>query len=92
MARNFDEVRPVKITIATAISTDAHKAVIHRVEKLEAMYDADPASVTDVTAQKVVLTGNTPYKIFVFNLTLVIATGDYTFAYVKENPNVEAGI
>ena len=92
MARNFDEVRPVKITIAAAISTDAHKAVIKRVEEIEERYNASPTSVADVTAAKVVLTGNTPYKIFVFNLTTVIATGDYTFAFVKEAPNTEAGV
>lgn len=91
MARNFDEIRPVTIGFgaSAAFSPDAYAAVVKRVYEIEAKYNENPASVADVTAQKTVLTGNTPYKIFVFDLTTVMATGTYTFLFVEEAPNQE---
>ena len=91
MARNFDEIRPVSIGFSTSVafSPDAYAAVVKRVYELEAKYNENPASVANVTAQKTVLTGNTPYKIYVFDLTTVMATGTYTFLFVEEAPNQE---
>lgn len=53
-------------------------------------YNENSASVVDVTAKKVILTGNTPYKVYVFDLTTVLADATYTFEFVEEVPNVES--
>lgn len=75
---------------APAMSADAYKAVVKRVEEIEKKYNENSASVVDVTAKKVILTGNTPYKVYVFDLTTVLATATYTFEFVEEVHNVES--
>ena len=73
MARNFEEIRGVKISFGAspaAFTTDAYKAVIQRVTEMEDKYEANPASVPNMTAQKVVLTSNSAYQVYIFNLTL----------------------
>lgn len=90
MAKNFDEIRGVKISFGatpSAFSTDAYKALLQRISELEDKYEANPASVPNVTAQKMVITGNTPYKVYTFNLTTTMATGVYVAEFVSEAPN-----
>ena len=96
MARNFDELRKVTIDYgatdleaAAAMSLDAYRAVIQKVQELEDAYAHNTANVADMTAVNIALVGNHPYKIYVFAVTSVMATGTYTFEYVEEAPNVE---
>lgn len=91
------DLRPViigfggtELAPAPAMSADAYKAVVKRVEEIEKKYNENSASVADVTAKKVILTGNTPYKVYVFDLTTVLANATYTFEFVEEVPNVES--
>lgn len=94
MARNFEEVRKVAIDYgatdlvpAVAISLDAFRAVIQKVQELEDLYSYNTANVSDMTAVNVALVGNHPYKVYIFTVTSVMATGKYTFKYVDEAPN-----
>lgn len=69
---------------------DAYKAVTKRVEETEFDYFNDPASVTDLTAATVLLTGTLVQKVYKFTVTSVKATGTYTFVYVGTYPNAAA--
>lgn len=91
------DLRPViigfggtELAPAPAMSADAYKAVVKRVEEIEKKYNENSASVADVTAKKVILIGNTPYKVYVFDLTTVLEDATYTFEFVEEVPNVES--
>jgi hypothetical protein len=84
------ELRPVIIEFggteldsAPAMSTDAYKAVVKRVEEIEKKYNEYPDSVVDVTDAKVILTGYTPYTVYVFNLTTVLSNATYKFEFVE---------
>lgn len=88
------DLRPViigfggtELAPAPAMSADAYKAVVKRVEEIEKKYNEEPSSVEDVTIKKVILTGNASYKIYVFNLTTVLEDATYTFEFVEEVPN-----
>ena len=86
-------VRAVTITITGQVATpDAFKAIFKRIEELEKKYENNNASVANLTSSKVVVTGNTPFKIYVFTVTSVMSSGTYTIAFVKEAPNNEAGV
>lgn len=94
--RAFSEVRDVTITVTGApMSIDAYKAINVAVERLEDQYlkslDENGVSqgLVDLVAVKNVLTGATPYKIYVFDLTTVFANGAYTFDFVEQAPNVD---
>lgn len=95
--RALTEVRDVNIVITGApMPIDAYDAITRKVKDFEGqyIYSLDEAGVsqglTDVTAVKSVLTGNTPYQIYVFDLTTDFAGGVYTFAFVEKAPNVES--
>ena len=95
--RALTETRDVTITITGApMPIDAYDAITRRVKDLECKYrnslDETGTSVglTDVTAVKSVITGNTPYQIYVFDLTTDFAGGVYTFAFVEKAPNVDS--
>lgn len=65
---------------------DSYKAAIVRVEEIEGVY-ATRGSFTDVTDKTILVTGTSPNKIYVFDLTTVVATGTYEFVFVEERPN-----
>lgn len=82
--------RPIVFTISgAALTHEAVKAAIAKVQELEDLYVINPTGIADLTAATAVLTGLTPYKIFVFTLTTVMATGTYTFVLEEIAPNVE---
>ena len=94
--RHLTEVRDVTIVIRGApMPIDAYKAVNTKVEQLESQYlnslDEDGVSqnLVDLAAAKSVITGATPFKVYVFDLTTDFAAGTYTFAYGETAPNVE---
>ena len=55
-------------------------------EEIEGVY-ATLGSFTDLTAAPALMTGTNPNKIYVFDVTTVVATGTYTFVFVEERPN-----
>ena len=84
------EFRNVTVTFTGgARPIDAHSAAITQIRAIEEQYAHNPDSVTDLTTQRVVLVGRTPYQVYVFNLTSVKATGTYTYAYVETVPTIE---
>ena len=95
--RSLSELRDVSIVITGApMPIDGYKALVKKVEDFESIYlnSLDSAGVSqglsDLTAVKSVATGNTPYRLHVFNVTTVYATGTYTFDYVETVPNAES--
>lgn len=75
-------------TAQIAMTADAYKAVIKRVEDLEEKHAKVPQ--TNFTDQAAVLTGATPYKVYSFTVTADFANAIYTFIFVEEAPNVES--
>ena len=93
---HITELRDVEIVVSGgAMPIDAMKAVVNKVEQLERQYENSldeagvPQGLVDLAVAKSVLTGTTPFKIYVFDLTTDFAGGVYTFAYVETAPNVE---
>lgn len=82
--------RNLKISITGDQPLDAFKAITKRIGDIENKYNSNPSSVTDVTTAKTVVTGATPYAIYVYTLTTVVATGTYTAVFVEKAPNVES--
>jgi hypothetical protein len=93
--RNFQEFRDVTPTITGTLPIEAISAVAQKIYQLEEQYvnslDEDGVSqgLSDLADATVILTGNTPYKIYVFTLTTTFATGTYAFTFVESAPNVE---
>jgi len=71
-----------------AFSIDAYEAVIEKVKQLEGKRAAGVGEA-DMSAKKVVLFGKTPYKVHVFDLTLVDSTATYTFEFTETVPTIE---
>ena len=97
--RSLSELRDVVITITgSPMPIDAYKAVTKRVEDLESQYlnSLDEAGVsqnlsdigTDVAPVKLVVTGTTAYKIYVFDFYTDFANATYVFDFVETAPNV----
>lgn len=87
----FSEIRDVIIkydAVPVAFPIDGYAAVVNKVREIEEKHAQ--VAQPDLTAAKVVLTGRTPYKIYVFDLTSVMATGTYTFEFQEVAPNVDA--
>lgn len=82
-------MRDLTITITGACSLDAHKAFTKRVGDIEQKYADNPASVGDLLAGTVVVTGALPHKIHVFTVTSTMATGTYAATFVETKPNIE---
>jgi len=93
--RALTEVRDITLTITGVTSIDALDAVSDTLKDLECQYvnSLDDAGVTqgltDLAAAKTVITGKTPYNIYVFDVTTDFAGGVYTFAFVEKANNVE---
>ena len=73
-------------TAQLAAPIDSHKAILDTVEEIEGTYYTLGA-FTDLTDAPALMTGTNPNKIYVFNVTTVVATGVYTFIFVEERPN-----
>mgnify|MGYP003402218164 FL=1 len=82
-------MRNISITVTGSCTPDAYKALIRRIEDMEVKYSTNTSSVSDVTAASAVVTGTTPFKIYVFTLTSVMATGTYTAVYAGDAPSNE---
>lgn len=77
-------------TAQLAMPIDAYKAALELVAREEGDYRMGGSSaVADKTSQPVLVTGAMPFQIHVFELTSVMATGDYTFIYVETVPSPE---
>lgn len=96
--RHLSELRPVTITVTGETNDNIHKAAEARVHELERMYenalDEDgvlpEGALPNIVAAPVVLTTNTPYKVYSFILDANFTTGTYEFAFVEEAPNNES--
>lgn len=88
----FSDIRNVKISFvntAGAMSTDAFKAAISKVEEIEYERLKNPA-LANLTSQPTVFTGTSRYKLYSFTLTAILTTGTYTFTYVETVPNADS--
>lgn len=81
-------MRNITVTLTGAMPPDAINAIMKRIKELETDR-ANGKTVADVTAVKAVVTGQTPFKVYVFTFTSVMASGAYTCVYVKSAPNAE---
>lgn len=93
--RHLSEFRDVTVTNVDPQPLDAQKAVVNKVAQLEAQYenslDEDGNSdLVDLADAITVLTGTTPYKIYVVAITTDFASGTYEFKYLETAPNVES--
>lgn len=88
----ISEYRDVQVTfVAESQPIDGYKACLKKVEELEAQYDKDTASVTDLTDVGILMTGALKDKAYLYNLTLVIAAGTYAFDFQSvRNPDGSA--
>jgi hypothetical protein len=73
-------------TAQIAAPIDAFKAALEVVARMEGQYAKDNSSVSDLTDQTVLATGNLPFQIHVFTVTVDISAGDYIFVYVETVP------
>lgn len=100
--RAFSEIRDVKIffntsegldisgqTAQEAMSIDAYKAVIAKVEEIESNYFNNP-SLANLSNATVVFTGSSRYKLYSFQLTTTLADGKYVFVFNESVPNAES--
>ena len=91
--RAFTDIRNVIVTFNNiangAMSPDAYKAAINKVEELECDYLNNPAlaNLSDVTA---VFTGTSRFKLYSFQLTVDFSAGTYAFVYNETVPNAES--
>lgn len=78
-----------------AFPLDGHKAVDQKVAELEQLYEnsldstGTSSGLTNLTGAITVVDTKHPFKVYVFNLTTVFATGTYTFTFVDVVPNME---
>ena len=99
--RAFSEIRDVKVffntsegldiigqTAQEAMSIDAYKACIGKVEEIESAYFNNP-SLADLANALVVFTGTSRYKLYSFQLTTTVATGTYVFVWNETVPNAD---
>lgn len=92
---HLSELRDVTPVITGTFPIEALGSIKQKIYDLENQYqnslDTNGVSqnLDDIAGANVVLTGNTPYQIYVFTLDTVFATGTYTFAFVEKAPNVE---
>jgi hypothetical protein len=86
------EYRDVTVGFSGAAPIDAYKGAMEKVAVIEGQYDKDAASVSDLTTERVLLTGTSPNDLYAFDVTLVKATGTYTFAYVGKAATAEEAV
>lgn len=81
--------RDVTITfVAENQPIGGYKACVRRVEQMEAQYNLNNASVTDLTAEGILITGTLNDETYLYNLTLDISAGTYAFDFQSvRNPD-----
>lgn len=80
--RAITEFRDVQVTFVAGVQPiDGYKACLRKVEELEARYNKDNSSVSDLTAEGILLTGAQNFKTYLYNLTLDILAGTYQFDF-----------
>jgi hypothetical protein len=90
--RAISEFRDVTVAFENGVDAqlvspiDAYKGAIEKVEQIEGVY-ATKGSFVDLTDKTIFVTGTQLHKIYVFDLTTVVATGAYTFVFVEVRPN-----
>jgi|TARA_R100000541_G_scaffold56656_1_gene66207 hypothetical protein len=90
--RAFTDIREVVVTFdnaAGAMSPDAYKAAINKVEELEGLAFQDP-NISDLTNVTTVMTGTSRYRLYSFDLSVKFNLGEYDFIYIETVPNVES--
>lgn len=90
--RAFTDIRDVIVTFensAGAMSPDAFKAAINKVEEIENLFFQDP-TFQNLTGVTTVMTGTSRYKLYSFELTTTLSTATYDFTYLETVPNVES--
>jgi Bacterial surface proteins containing Ig-like domains len=99
MRNSSAPLRPVTVSVTGGpMDPAAYMGVYHKVLELEDRYEKSlnaagvSSGLTDISAKPSVITVNHPFRIYVFNLTTVFATGTYTFAFVESAPNTESVI
>lgn len=99
MRNSNNPLRPVTVNVTGGpIDPAGYMGVYHKVLELEDRYEkslnASGVSVglSDISGKTSVITVNHPFKVYVFSLTTVFATGTYTFAFVESQPNTESVI
>lgn len=99
MRNSSNPLRPVNLSITGGpIDPAAYIGVVRRVMEMEDRYEKslDNAGVSqnlpNITAKPAVITVNHPFRIYVFNVTTVFATGSYIFAFIESQPNTESVI
>lgn len=90
--RAFTDIRDVIVTFDNALgamSPDAYKAAINKVEEIENLFFQDP-TFQDLAGVTTVMTGTSRYKLYAFQLTTTLSTATYDFTYIETVPNVES--
>lgn len=96
--RHLSELRPVDITVTGEANDNVRKAAENRVYELERKYEnalnedgeLPEGALPNIVAAPIVVTTNTPYKVYSFILDANFTTGTYEFAFVEEAPNNES--
>lgn len=73
----------------TGLTPDAIEAAVADMRQLEELYAVNTGAVTNYTDATRVLTGKTPYKVYVFTASLTKASGAYVYELIEVAPNVE---
>lgn len=99
MRNSNNPLRPVTVNVTGGpMNPAAYMGVYHKVLELEDKYEKSlneagaSVGLTDISGKVTVVTVNHPFRIHVFLLTTVFATGTYTFQFVESAPNVESVI
>lgn len=72
-----------------AMSVDAYKAAINKVEELEGLV-REGTQPADLAAATILITGTSSRAIHKFTVTTTFASGEYTFIFVETADNVES--
>ena len=91
--KNKSEFRPFRIVLAGTLqaSMDAYRAMLGRVEVLEAQVERGNAPA-DYATQTIAIVGLNRYKTHIFELTTNFASGLYTFEFLETVPTVDDSI
>lgn len=99
MRNSSNPLRPVTLNLTGGpVDPAAYVGVAHKVMEMEDRYEKSlnnagvSQNLPDISAKPAVITVNHPFRVYVFNVTTVYATGSYTFAFVESQPNTESVI
>lgn len=82
-------MRNVKLTLGGTLAYPVEfiGAVYTKITEIEKAYAKNPDLVKDVSAVSTPIQSNSPFYIFVAKVTIVKATGTYTFEYQEKAAN-----